>query len=280
MKKVVILVSTNILKIRIERLLPHFENIKVEFMSAHKLQVHQASAIFSDVSLVIIDLNHHEIDSIQTILELRRVNDHHKMPIIVFGNSADVALINKAVLSGCTDFILMPFEDETFIEKISKQLEAPPESLPLSQIQQVDIINEAHSPIQWNSNFRMGIEAIDNEHKMIIDSFAKLYELMKAGHGHEYYQELLLFLKNYVRFHFENEELFQQEMHYDQYEQHHRIHEGFKTKIEEIFEAHREQPVSNADLVKINMFVKSWLTHHILVEDRKFGDFYERTKNQ
>ncbi len=280
MKKVVILVSTNILKIRIERLLPHFENIKVEFMSAHKLEVHNVAVTFSDVSLVIIDLNHHEIDSIQTISALRKVNDHHQMPIIAFGNSADVALINKAVLSGCTDFILMPFEDETFIEKISKQLETPSGSLSLSQMEQVEGFNEDNSPIRWNSDFRMGIEEIDNEHKMIIDSFAKLYELMRAGHGHEYYQELLLFLKNYVRFHFENEELFQQEIYYDQYEQHHQIHEGFKTKIEEIFEAHREQPATDADLIKINMFVKSWLTHHILVEDRKFGDFYQRNKNQ
>ncbi len=60
-------------------------------------------------------------------------------------------------------------------------------------------IKEDPDPLEtsfsWQSDFEIGIEEIDREHKTIIDSYEKLYLFMKSGRGHEYYNEMIEFLE-------------------------------------------------------------------------------------
>ena len=126
--------------------------------------------------------------------------------------------------------------------------------------------------LEWGTAFEIGIESIDDEHKAIIENYGKLYELMRSGKGHSFYNELLDFLTDYIEVHFENEEKFQREIGYDQYEAHKAKHDFFKEKIGDFIRA-SDQSVSNADLIKLNLFVKDWLIRHIYLEDKKIADF-------
>ncbi len=125
----------------------------------------------------------------------------------------------------------------------------------------------------WRKDYTIGIEQIDKEHKLIIDHFDKLYELMKDGKGHEYYDELLTFLVSYIDTHLSNEEKYHEEINYPEKKEHLALHRVFTDKIRSIIEAKDEGNVTDGDLININLFIKKWWIHHILVEDMKVANY-------
>ena len=127
--------------------------------------------------------------------------------------------------------------------------------------------------LKWCVDFEIGIEEIDNEHRKIIEQFEKLYSLMREGQGHEYYGELLVFLNAYIDEHFAHEEALQEKVDYPNFQMHKRIHDDFKIKINQLMDAHDPNDVKNKDLIELNLFIKDWLTNHILIEDKKLGNF-------
>jgi hemerythrin len=290
MDKLGVLVSSNFLKLRIEKLLPDFESIKIEYKTIHKLKVNLSSAVFNDVRLMIIDLDNFEIDSIEAIKEFRKLEGHTKTPIIVLGNSGDVSVISKAIISGCSDFLLKPFDDGTFMEKVTKLLKnnvTGDKDIKKTHVNKNFDNNEVKTEqtgqkvedrpiIQWRSDYTIGIDAIDAEHKQIIEHFSKLYDMMRTGGGHAYYKEMLIFLKNYVAFHFENEEALQVKMGYPNSVEHQEVHAYYRKKFTELFDAHLERQVTDEDLIQINLLLKKFLVDHILVEDKKIGEYSQK----
>ena len=90
--------------------------------------------------------------------------------------------------------------------------------------------------------------------------------------------EILNYLGNYVNTHFAHEEAFHQKVKYPYSKEHKAMHEGFKRKVLNAINQNetrdnREIGVSNTDLIRLNLFIKEWLMHHILIEDRKLGEF-------
>lgn len=124
----------------------------------------------------------------------------------------------------------------------------------------------------WEKSFEIGVKAIDDEHKAIIDEFSKLYDGMKVGKGHEMYHEVISFLDNYVHTHLIHEELFQQSINYPDYEIHKAKHDEFKLMIQELKDQNIKE-VTNEELLRVNILMKNWLVNHILNMDMKIGDF-------
>lgn len=67
-------------------------------------------------------------------------------------------------------------------------------------------------------------------------------------------------------------------MSYDGYAEHKKHHDDFKEKVEALAKIKTSDDVSNSDLIKLNLFVKDWLLHHILFEDQKLSEFVHRLK--
>lgn len=136
-----------------------------------------------------------------------------------------------------------------------------------------DFKKEGDFMLIWNSDFEIGVEAIDEEHRGIIKQYEKLYLLMKEGKGHDHFQELLSFLETYIYDHFEHEEHLQQEIDFDRFTEHKGYHDEFKAQVKKIIKTHKNKVASNSDLININLFIKDWLINHILIEDKKIGAF-------
>lgn len=186
---------------------------------------------------------------------------------------------------GCTDYIKKPFDDLAFANKAlalirtseSQTVEDKPEVKIIVEDKAQDHLKNPESiKLTWNPSFEIGITAIDEEHRAIVENFEKLYLLMINGQGHEFYAELLDFLTHYIDTHFANEEAFQKSIGYDRMDQHMKRHQFFREKILGLIEE-QKSPISNADLIKLNLFIKDWLIQHILNEDKKLGDFYKST---
>lgn len=129
--------------------------------------------------------------------------------------------------------------------------------------------------IEWNEKLLIGIEVIDQEHKEIIEEFNKLYQQMRQGKGHDYYRDMIDYLKNYVEKHLSHEEAYQDEIMYPDYEQHKALHDAFRNKVHELSQKNLDS-VSDKELIELNLFIKNWLLHHIMKVDIALGDFSRR----
>jgi hemerythrin len=231
--------------------------------------------MFKNSDLIIMDLDNYDVDVVALITSIKADVITKEIPIILLSSQSDLRTLKKAIKAGCTDFVTKPFSNEVLIEKVHKltKLEFTSTENSSSYFDERTEMPEAN--MKWSEHYEIGIEEIDNEHKEIIINYEKLYELMKKGLGHEYYEELVAFLTSYVNNHFAHEEAFQESINYDKHSQHIAYHQLFKEKVEQIIASHDKKTVTNLDLIKINLFIKDWLIHHILVEDRKIGEFLE-----
>lgn len=275
MKKIAVIVSANVIQMRIDKLLPKNQTYAYEHINGIRLHLNKLEKSFVDIDLIIIDLDHSEIDSIQLISQLRTMKTPQEMPIIALGNNADIGLLKRAVAAGCDEFILKPFPDEVFIEKLSRRLSKQAVFGKSSE----EHLSEAYSKIisetglVWSDEFNTGIDFVDHEHRLIFQNYAKLYNMMREGKGHTYYKELLSFLKEYVGTHFAHEEQLLSDIGYPYAQEHLAQHRLFQSKLNGMYEQHQAEEIRNHDLIQINLFVKDWLIHHILIEDRKYSEY-------
>lgn len=130
----------------------------------------------------------------------------------------------------------------------------------------------------WNVQFEIGVPEVDREHQGILEQFAILYSLMVEGKGHLFYPKFLTFLKEYVEIHFSHEEALQKKINYPYYKKHALAHVQFKNQVLELLEQQSHKEITNKDLILLNLFVKKWLIHHILVEDKKIKQFLSPNK--
>ena len=138
---------------------------------------------------------------------------------------------------------------------------------------------EVDSLLKWIEDYQTGIENIDREHKQIIEEFEHLYQIMQLGKGHELYESLLNFLKEYVIKHFNNEEIYMRDIQYPYLKDQVALHDAFRKKINALEAKNKRNQISNKELLEINFLMKDWLIHHILVEDKKIGEFVRTEKN-
>lgn len=279
MGKMVIIEDIEVLKLRLEKASEGNGIKEFETMTNHQVRTVRSNIVFKEASLVIIDLDNQDLDLKVTVESIREHSYHKNIPIIVLSDNSDLSTLNKAIALGCTDFILKPFTDDTFIRKVVLNLAK-------KDLTQVEYDKELRSQpeeegihmLKWNTDFEIGVQSIDDDHRKIIEHFEKLYLLMKSGHGHAYYPEFLAFLEDYVNSHFEREEALQREIEYDDYDQHLQLHNEFKLKVKELISTHGTEEATNNDLIRINLFIKDWLIHHILLTDNKIGLYINAKK--
>lgn len=279
MGRLVIVEDVEVLRLRLEKSLEDNGIKGFETISNHQVRTIRSNIVFKEASLVIIDLDNQDLELQATIKSIRDYSSQINIPIMVLSGNSDLTTLNKAIALGCTDFILKPFTNDTFIRKVVLNLaRKDPSQVKLGDKTSIQHEEEGIHMLKWNSAFEIGVQSIDDDHKNIIEHFEKLYLLMKSGQGHAYYPEFLAFLENYVDTHFEREEALQREVEYDDYDQHLVFHNEFKMKVKELILEHGKEVATNSDLIRINLFIKDWLIHHILLADNKIGIFINAKK--
>lgn len=278
MNKIIIIEDTRFLTLRLEKLIGKHKLCDVQVINPKSININEAylKSIYKSVALFIIDLNNYSNNGVNLISVINGIDKAHPVPIIALSSNSKIATLKQAVVAGCTDFLLKPFEDSTFIQKVQQILSTP------------QINGNSHTKLQadmefemkWTKGFEIQIDEIDNEHREIIQKYEMLYKFMKEGKGHEYYKELLSFLNDYVHTHFENEQILHEASNYDLKVEHRQLHEEFKTSVLDLVSSHNDKIATNLELIMISLFIKKWLVHHILVDDRKFGDFIIANKKR
>ena len=127
--------------------------------------------------------------------------------------------------------------------------------------------------IEWNDNLSVGIDVVDEQHKMLIQRLNDLSKAVEMKQGETEIMKTLEFMIDYTDFHFSAEEKHMAEQNYPGLDYQKKQHEEFKSTLKRIVEDFEEEGLTRSLTTSINTFLFNWLINHIKGVDQKFGKF-------
>ena len=125
---------------------------------------------------------------------------------------------------------------------------------------------------KWCEDLSVGIDEIDQDHRQLITCLDNLFTACSAGQGPVVLKDILARLMQYTREHFSHEEDVMRRVDYPDFDEHREMHIELVSALDDIIE---EFTISNNHELsnKTLQFLEDWLTHHILIEDKKIGKY-------
>lgn len=126
--------------------------------------------------------------------------------------------------------------------------------------------------VEWSDALSVGIEEIDEQHKVLVDLINKMHEAIHQRHGSDVVNSILSDLADYTRIHFAVEESLMRILNYPGYEAHKQIHEELLGAVVDLQE---KVAIGKKSIgFELMHFLKTWLTKHIMDEDMQYSGFF------
>ena len=131
-------------------------------------------------------------------------------------------------------------------------------------------------PIQWSDAMLTGVAEIDRQHRILVDTLSEAQVKLTSEMDNPLFEQITRDLLAYAIYHFNTEEQFMQQYGYssgvpEESRLHLAAHRGFSEQVVALrAEAHSGKPNSREELL---VFLKSWLTNHIMTTDKRLGQF-------
>ncbi|NTV13316.1 MAG: bacteriohemerythrin [Desulfobulbaceae bacterium] len=132
----------------------------------------------------------------------------------------------------------------------------------------IDARSDGGPAVIWNSEFEVGVELIDRQHRELIDRINKLLIAIRDGRGREETFVVMRFLNEYVEEHFKTEESFMLRHHYADYDAHKKMHDAFIGDLGELAEILERKGIDSDLVVIVNQKVINWIVAHIFLIDK------------
>ncbi|MEG3639223.1 hemerythrin domain-containing protein [Magnetococcus sp. PR-3] len=123
----------------------------------------------------------------------------------------------------------------------------------------------------WNKAFQIGNAMVDEEHRILLSKAAELLDHDQVDN--ESFQQLIKYLNRYVGEHFDHEEALMQKVAYPLYEEHKRIHDNFKKRLNRQLLAFADEQLHPQHKQELLRSLALWVLQHIMENDQKIGDF-------
>jgi len=124
------------------------------------------------------------------------------------------------------------------------------------------------STIEWNQEaLGVGVELIDNQHKMLIHLINKLSSAVNNHANHDTLELIFSQLQDYTSYHFETEENYFFRLDDADTALHILQHNKFIEQLATFKQNHQDLSQVSAQLLD---FLSDWLINHIQIEDKKF----------
>ena len=127
--------------------------------------------------------------------------------------------------------------------------------------------------IEWDDSLSIGIEEIDDQHKMLIQRLNDLSAAVEMMRGEIEIMKTIQFMIDYTDFHFSSEEKHMAEQNYPGLEFQQAQHAEFKNSLNRLLDDFEDEDVTRELTNSINTFLGNWLIKHIKGVDLKFSQF-------
>ena len=124
--------------------------------------------------------------------------------------------------------------------------------------------------MQWSEQLSVGIQEIDEQHKVLIDLLNKLHNAILHHHGADACGQIMDELCEYTKIHFAVEESILRILDYPNYENHKEHHEQLLSQVREL--RHKMETENHSISFELLHFLKKWLTIHIMEEDTAYTE--------
>lgn len=134
---------------------------------------------------------------------------------------------------------------------------------------------------RFTEDFRTGIPDIDEEHQILFDIIAQAYRLAERKCIHEKLDEimgLLDQLDDYMAIHFAHEEAYMEKVGYPHLEAQKAAHKSFQERME-MQDPGEDAAGQQEYLEELLDYLFAWLGNHILIMDKKIGEFCQEKKS-
>jgi hemerythrin len=121
--------------------------------------------------------------------------------------------------------------------------------------------------IEWKSHYSVGIEAVDHEHRELIDLINELHEQLVADTEKPDVAAFLGEIFRGISAHFALEEKFMREHRYDQLDEHKQAHEQLLEDIRDIMDGYEADPESGSR--QLSQRLDDWFTRHFRTHDAR-----------
>ncbi|NMA02940.1 MAG: hemerythrin family protein [Clostridia bacterium] len=128
----------------------------------------------------------------------------------------------------------------------------------------------------WSPSLSVGVDMIDEQHKLWFEHAEKLFEAGKNRQAKEYIGELLEFLDIYTKKHFADEEEYMLRIEYPGYDEQKRAHTAFIAQLDKLRKDYHTSGGNITVIINANQLVINWLTKHISNMDKKIGEFAQQ----
>lgn len=123
--------------------------------------------------------------------------------------------------------------------------------------------------MKWRDEYLIGISKIDEQHKRLFE----ISEVLDNTNEINEIKDILLYLKEYMDFHFTTEEALMEKYEYEGLEEHKQQHRDLKDKITGYMELYF---LGNYSFIEeLEEVVQEWIFEHILEEDKKYQEFFK-----
>lgn len=126
--------------------------------------------------------------------------------------------------------------------------------------------------MNWSDRYSVGVAVFDDEHKKLIAIINELYDAVAVGVDKPGLQRISDKLVEYTLSHFQHEEMYFDDWAYPDSAAHIACHAKLR---QQVFDYRKEILAMDSKELALDMldFLRDWLSHHIMVDDRKYGRF-------
>ena len=121
----------------------------------------------------------------------------------------------------------------------------------------------------WKDEYSVGIEAMDNDHKRLLNLINQLQTAVHYYTGKEFEEKALDELIDYTKTHFKREEQLLEDNDYADLAAHKEQHKQFIDKVNGLVEQYKKD--SDTTVIEALDFLKDWLIKHINGTDKEYG---------
>ena len=128
------------------------------------------------------------------------------------------------------------------------------------------------SLLNWSDDLSVGVRAMDDQHKVLVNLINELHEAMRTGQGQDAMAKIVTGLKEYTQKHFVEEEAHMERFKSPDLQEQRREHNQFVKKILDLELDVREGKLGTS--MQAMTYMKTWLTGHIAGKDKKYAPLF------
>jgi len=125
--------------------------------------------------------------------------------------------------------------------------------------------------IKWTFALEVKVRALDADHQNLVRLLNEFYDAAQGGHGAAVLNDTLDRLVEYTNAHFAREEALLEKHDYPELADHRIAHQRLREQVQ-TYRASLDGATPPSD-AEVAMFLKNWLTRHIMTQDQAYSVF-------